>query len=56
MGSRGQKKKRSTDSNEDTITCQRRGLLESHALSESHRQAYQKYLDFIAQRQQDSTC
>lgn len=50
MGSRGQKKKRSTESNENIIVCQRRGLLESHAMSESHKQAYQKYLTFIAQK------
>lgn len=47
MGSRGQKKKRLVGSNEDVIICQRRGLLESHALSESHKQAHQKYLTFI---------
>ncbi len=49
MGSRGQKKRRSTGSNQDTIVCQRRGLLESHAVSESHKQAYKKYLAFIEQ-------
>ena len=47
MGSRGQKKKRLVGSNEDIIVCQRRGLLESHALSESHKQAHEKYLAFI---------
>ncbi len=51
MGSRGQKKKRSTGttSNEDITGCQRRGLLESHAMSEAHKQAYKKYLEFIDQ-------
>ncbi len=49
MGSRGQKKKRLIGSNQDTIVCQRRGLLESHAMSESHKQAYNKYLAFIDQ-------
>ncbi len=51
MGSRGQKKKRLAGSNQDIIICQRRGLLESHGLSESHKQAYQKYLAFIEQMQ-----
>jgi len=49
MGSRGQKKKRSTQTNQDIIICQRRGLLESHAVSESHKQAHKKYLAFIDQ-------
>jgi len=47
LGSRGQKKKRSTKSNEDLTGCQRRGLLESHAMSEAHKQAYEKYLAFV---------
>ncbi|CAF2404538.1 unnamed protein product [Rotaria sp. Silwood2] len=51
LGSRGQKKRRSIGtslkSNDDTIVCQRRGLFESHAMSESHKQAYKKYLEFI---------
>ena len=51
MGSRGQKKKRLTSSvlsaNDDSIACQRRGLLESHGMSDAHRQAYEKYLAFI---------
>lgn len=51
MGSRGQKKRRSTTnslkSDEDLVICQRRGLLESHGMSESHKQAYQKYLTFV---------
>lgn len=51
LGSRGQKKKRSTGtslkSEDDTIVCQRRGLLESHAMSEAHKQAYEKYLAFV---------
>jgi hypothetical protein len=51
MGSRGQKKKRLAGSNQDIIICQRRGLLESHGLSESHKQAHQKYLAFIEQMQ-----
>jgi hypothetical protein len=33
--------------NEDLIGCQRRGLLESHAMSEAHKQAYEKYLAFV---------
>jgi len=45
------KKKRSTGTSikpdEDVIVCQRRGLLESHAMSEAHKQSYAKYLDFI---------
>jgi hypothetical protein len=53
LGSRGQKKRRSTSTTykteQDTTACQRRGLLESHALSESHKQAYQKYLAFVEQ-------
>ncbi|CAF3517063.1 unnamed protein product [Rotaria sordida] len=51
LGSRGQKKRRSTGtsmkSDEDIIICQRRGLLESHAMSEAHKQAYNKYLAFV---------
>ncbi|CAF0741655.1 unnamed protein product [Adineta steineri] len=50
LGSRGQKKKRPTrtsNSTEDLIICQRRGLLESHAMSEAHKQSYTKYLAFI---------
>ncbi len=51
LGSRGQKKRRSpgtsSKSDEDVIVCQRRGLLESHAMSEAHKQAYQKYLAFV---------
>jgi len=51
LGSRGQKKKRSTGTSlkpdEDLIVCQRRGLLESHAMSEAHKQAYEKYLAFV---------
>jgi len=48
LGSRGQKKKRSSlKSDEDNIVSQRRGLLESHALSESHKQAYNKYVAFV---------
>lgn len=51
LGSRGQKKKRSTStrisSHDDPIVCQRRGLLESHGMSEAHRQAHEKYLAFI---------
>lgn len=51
MGSRGQKKKRVTSSvlraNDDSIICQRRGLLESHGMSDAHRQAHEKYLTFI---------
>lgn len=50
LGSRGQKKKRSTGASkscEDLIVCQRRGLLESHALSEAHKQCHEKYLTFV---------
>ncbi|CAF0827834.1 unnamed protein product [Rotaria sordida] len=53
LGSRGQKKRRSIGtllkSTNDIIVCQRRGLFESHAMSESHKQAYKKYLVFIDQ-------
>ena len=49
MGSRGHKKKRLAGSNQNTIICQRRGILESHGLSESHKQAHRKYLAFIEQ-------
>jgi hypothetical protein len=54
MGSRGQKKKRLTGSNQDIIVCQRRGLLESHGLSESHKQAYKKYLTFTEQMRRET--
>lgn len=48
MGSRGQKKKRLTSTTtDDSLACQRRGLLESHGMSDAHRQAYEKYLTFI---------
>ena len=47
MGSRGQRKKRSNKTLADVVVYQRRGLLESHAMSESHQQAYKKYLTFI---------
>jgi len=47
LGSRGQKKRRSTGTDEDLVVCQRRGLLESHAMSEAHKQAYEKYLAFV---------
>ena len=50
LGSRGQKKKRSTGPSkacDDLIVCQRRGLLESHALSEAHKQCHEKYLTFV---------
>ncbi|CAF1040750.1 unnamed protein product [Adineta steineri] len=51
LGSRGQKKKRSiVTSDDNNLGCQRRGLLESHAMSESHKQAYNKYLQFLDQR------
>jgi hypothetical protein len=29
------------------MVCQRRGLLESHAMSEAHKQAYEKYVAFV---------
>jgi hypothetical protein len=58
LGSRGQRKKRSTGaslkSDEDLIVCQRRGLLESHAMSEAHKQAYIKYLAFVNQMHFDT--
>jgi hypothetical protein len=53
LGSRGQKKRRSTGtsikSDVHSIICQRRGLLESHGMSEAHKQAYEKYLAFVDQ-------
>ena len=51
MGSRGQKKRHSTPtlikSDDDFVVCQRRGLLESHAMSEAHKKSYAKYRAFI---------
>ncbi len=47
LGSRGQKKRRSARPNEDLMGCQRRGLLESHGMSEAHKQAYEKYHAFV---------
>jgi len=51
VGSRGQKKKRAGSSlkpDDDSKTVeQRHGLFVSHGLSESHRQAYTKYVAFV---------
>ncbi|CAF4136019.1 unnamed protein product, partial [Rotaria magnacalcarata] len=53
LGSRGQIKRRSTGTSmrpdENLVVSQRRGLLESHAMSEAHKQAYSKYLAFVDQ-------
>ncbi|CAF3176040.1 unnamed protein product [Rotaria socialis] len=53
LGSRGQIKRRSTGASmrpdENLVISQRRGLLESHAMSEAHKQAYNKYLAFVDQ-------
>ena len=53
LGSRGQKKRRSTGATlkpvDDFVACQKRGSLESHAMTEAHKQSYRKYLAFIDQ-------